>query len=177
MASPDINFNLIPYNAPEIAALHKEVLSLIQCGTIKLEFRRILPILPCVLERENLIGLLDAFTRNWGGVGIENSWKLINQEMAIEIVDSILAQDLAYNSERMNVEDALKITGLFFKLFPNPLYFATNGTLGQNHAKRKKDINIITSSSWTPVTSATFDTGVIIITADLVGMLWMLDED
>ncbi len=177
MTSHDFNFKLNPFSRPEIAAFYKEVLSLIQFGIIKLEFRHIQPIIPNNLKRESLRGLLDSFILSWGGFAVNDSWQFINQEIAIEIVDSILAQDIAYNSERMKVEDALRITGLFFKLFPKPLYFATNGTLGQNHAKRKKDVNFMASSSWTPVTSATFDTGVVVITTDVIGMLWMLDED
>ena len=177
MPLPEIKLILIPYNNPEIDALRKELLRLIQIGNLKFEFRRMEPNVPSILTKEHLQDLLDTFVGSWGGFAIDKSWKFINQETAFQIVDAILAQDMAYNSERMKQEEALRITGLFFKLFPKPLYFATNGTLGLNHAKKKKDSGIMLSSSWIPVTPATFDTGVIVISADVIGMLWMLDED
>jgi hypothetical protein len=83
------------------------------------------------------------------------------------IVTNILHLDLAYHSETMPLEKAQLLCEKFFGQFSGAesIRIFTNGDLGFD------------SSSWNPITTATFDTGVIVQSKTLSGIFWVKGED
>jgi hypothetical protein len=66
----------------------------------------------------------------------------------------------------MSLEVAERLARRFLDLFPEGAVFMTNGTIA-----------LPGGGAWSPLTAATFDTGVIAISSARVGLLWVEDED
>jgi|HigsolmetaAR201D_1030396.scaffolds.fasta_scaffold05994_6 hypothetical protein len=87
------------------------------------------------------------------------------------IVASLLHRDMAYKAEIMSTEEAESLADRFLEQFPSDkTRFLTN--LG-----RSKDQGLDFDTSWNPLTSATFDAGVICISERIAGCFWAEDED
>lgn len=97
-------------------------------------------------------------------------YREITQPDARFLIQSILQQDLAYDSQVMSAESASKLTDSFLEPFKadGTLYY-TNGTFYEVPPRR--------TTTWNPATNATFDTGVLIRGATVSGCLWVEDED
>ncbi|HZZ81118.1 MAG TPA: hypothetical protein VFE62_21630 [Gemmataceae bacterium] len=96
-------------------------------------------------------------------------YRQIDSAAARRLLERILHQDLAYDSEVMPIDEASDLAGRFMAYFEtvDTLYY-TNGTF---HELQRN------GTSWNPVTEATFDTGVLAISAERAGCLWVEDED
>jgi hypothetical protein len=84
-------------------------------------------------------------------------------------LELILHHDLAYRVQHMPIARAAELTARFLAPFGTErVRYFTNATdfdaTGQNWA-------------WNPVTTATFDTGVLVVGPQLSGCLWVEDED
>lgn len=97
-------------------------------------------------------------------------WQELDRTAATAIGEAILSRDLAYNVAVMKAEKARDCADRFLGLFTDARYY-TNGDLGWKHVHGPG------SAGWTPITSATFDTGVIAVATSLIGILWVQDED
>lgn len=85
-------------------------------------------------------------------------------------VHVILHQDLAYEVEIMPTARAEALADQFLAQFGDEgARYYTNGRLD-----KARGPGVV---SWNPVTSATFDTGVLVISRQCSGCLWMEDED
>jgi hypothetical protein len=85
---------------------------------------------------------------------------------ARESLYGVVLRDPAYGVLRTTEAVATTIVDDFLALFEDDqTQFFTNGRLQ------------VSSGSWTPLTGATFDTGVAAIGASRVGILWFEDED
>ncbi len=82
----------------------------------------------------------------------------------------VLARDLAYRATIMPNEDAEALAASFLRLFPAPASYWTNGELLVAHAHG-------TSGAWRSATEATFDSGLVVVSATRAGILWVEDED
>lgn len=98
--------------------------------------------------------------------GLGERWDEINEATAGTIICRILEFDLAYSSYReMDEAEAMAIRDLFLAMFDDKVRFFTNGTF--------------TNYGWSgnSVAGATFETGVIAVDSQNIGMLWCHDED
>lgn len=89
---------------------------------------------------------------------------------ALVATTEVLARDLAHRATIMPNEDAEALASSFLRLFPAPATYWTNGELlvAQAHG---------TSGAWTSATKATFDSGLVVVSATRAGILWVEDED
>ncbi|WP_438019117.1 hypothetical protein WMF18_08645 [Sorangium sp. So ce315] len=106
--------------------------------------------------------------RLFGLRGDDGAYREIGEETARRIIAFVLHRDLAYGSELVPAEDAARLADEFLEQFDGAgcRYF-TNGNFGEDP----------TGASWTPATSATFDTGALILGSSKSGCLWVEDED
>jgi hypothetical protein len=78
----------------------------------------------------------------------------------------VLQFDLAYHAEVIDRNVAERLAGRVTKALPSPVRWWTNGSIG-----------LPGGGSWTGLTDATFDTGVIGVSRDEVLVVWFMDED
>jgi hypothetical protein len=95
-------------------------------------------------------------------------------DMARAIVTGILHRDLAYGTRLMSLSRAEELAAEFIKAFDKPRSrFFTNGQF-------KDDAGVgLVLAGWNPATTATFDTGVLVLAApgSPSACLWIADED
>jgi hypothetical protein len=102
-------------------------------------------------------------------LGLEppESWMELERERAATIATRVLHRHLAYDSATMPFEVAEKLARDFLSFFTDGATFLTNGEHGVD-GKLKE---------WNALTTSTFDTGVLGVDQERVGMLWVEDED
>lgn len=105
--------------------------------------------------------------------GLMNSpecYEEIDAAEAAKVLESVLHKDMAYKVEIMPISLARELSEAFVAVFAdsNPRFF-TNGEWGRPMGTL--------GVGWTPVTSATFDTGVLVVSDQSVGCVWCMDED
>jgi len=74
----------------------------------------------------------------------------------------------AYNAKWVNASKARRVADAFVACFGSHAEFLTNGYLWLSNED---------TSGWTPLTSATFDTGIVAVDEVAAGILWVTDED
>ena len=94
------------------------------------------------------------------------AWTDLDLTAAREVLTRVLHADLAYNTPMMTVETADALARRFLACCGDAPVFVTNGSLA-----------LTPTGAWSPLTDATFDTGVIAVSDTRVGMLWAEDED
>ena len=95
-------------------------------------------------------------------------WRMIDKDTAIKILTQCLNQDLAYDTQLQPRSDAqAQATAVVDAAGPDAVFF-TNGELA---------LPDVQGRSWTPLTDATFDTGVVAIGKCWSVLCWFLDED
>lgn len=110
---------------------------------------------------------LDRLARSVGFRGLGERWREINRDDAVRLLVRILRFNLAYRrSEEMTERRARDLAVHFVGSFTTPARWFTNGTFTPAGW-----------SGWGKVGNTTFDAGVAALSDDLVGMLWVEDED
>ena len=131
----------------------------------------------CVVEQTNHIEslaaqILDAFVGRHGMTGIGEDWVEVQCAAAMAHLTAVLHSDMAYGSEIMPRGRAADLGEQFLGLFAGGRFF-TNTEDGPREP--------LTTGAWTrgwsPLTSATFDTGVLAVTGSRIGLVWVEDED
>uniref|UniRef100_UPI00333EF042 hypothetical protein n=1 Tax=Castellaniella defragrans TaxID=75697 RepID=UPI00333EF042 len=98
----------------------------------------------------------------------------IDEIEAVMVLTRAFNKGLAYSVEIMPLAEARNLAASFVAEFLNAsARFFTNGDWGQPKFPRDG----VTSTSWSDATSATFDTGVIVISDHGTGCVWCMDED
>lgn len=92
----------------------------------------------------------------------------IEDGQARRIFNLILSRDLAYRVEIMSQEEANQLAERFLAFFEPPVRYFTNGYFTENPFYLR---------SWDPISKATFDTGVVVLSETRIGLLWAEDED
>lgn len=161
--------NFIPdlENYLEIAELRTEILSKRQAGEVLFDIKKF-DFEPSGLSRKALIEIIDLFMSKLNCFTLDEQWLEINREDAQRILLLILTKELAYNTNLMSLSEAKQILFRFFSLFTADCQFFTNASFNNNYSRLK---------SWSSITKATFDTGVVIVNAYRIGILWVKDED
>ena len=100
----------------------------------------------------------------------------VDEPAALAILQRLLHEDMAYNSELMSVADAEFLANTFIELFrkQNGRYFS-NGNWHLPHEEIEP--NVLAHPGWTPATDATFDGGILAIGDSSSGCVWFEDED
>jgi hypothetical protein len=102
------------------------------------------------------------------------SYKEIDVVAARRLIQLLLSQDMAYNSDIVPPALAAELTERFLDQFGAVgVRFYTNGTFHLVQGPRLTWSGV----SWDPMTQATFDTGVLIVGPQCSGCLWIEDED
>jgi hypothetical protein len=91
----------------------------------------------------------------------------IDREQARALLVAVQHRDLGYDQEVMERVVAEALADELVDLMPAPTRWWTNGDVA---LRRDRAV-------WTPLTTATFDTGVIGISAPHSMIVWFLDED
>lgn len=158
-------FNVV--DSSEIQDFKSEIVSKRSMGNVLLEIQQISSEIN-LAQTEELQEILDLFVSQMGCVGLGDNWKEIPQDAAKKILERVLTKDLAYSSEIMAIEEAESFSDKMFNFFQNSCKFFTNAVFTDNYSAL---------SAWDSLTEATFDTGIIIVSPTMIGMLWVKDED
>ena len=119
---------------------------------------------------------VNAFVQQCGFKPLADGWQAIDAAGARRILVNILHRDMAYSIERMPPEDAARIAdAVLHDAVAVPARFYTNGS----YDKQPETLSdrVTCGPSWNPITDATFDSGVVFVTACKIGLLWIEDED
>ena len=116
--------------------------------------------------------LLDALAARFGFNGLGENWVEVSLDEAKSIAGGVLEKDLAYGCAVMPRDEATSLAERFLSLFHPDVRCFTNSNAGwPGEDGRTK------AYSWTPITNATLDTGIVCFDRDRVGILWVQDED
>lgn len=95
-----------------------------------------------------------------------DKWKEVTETDARHILTRIIAFDLAYGLPDIDKPLADTIRDSFLALFDQHSRYFTNGTFDSKGL-----------TGWTPLSDATFDSGVVVMDSASIGLLWVEDED
>ncbi len=167
--------NLETENSQEIVELKTEVLAKRNQGEVLFEIKKIIPdnstehpTTRSIEPSNEVIELIDSFVNQQGYHNLGERWREISQEEAEKIINFIMTKDLAYSVEIMSSQEAQQLSSKVLTLFTGDCKYFTNASFVNNFSGM---------SEWNSITESTFDTGVIIVSGDRIGMLWVQDED
>jgi hypothetical protein len=121
------------------------------------------------------VDVVDAFVTRLGFRALADGWCEVEAPEAASIVQHVLHRDLAYNLEIMPEARAATLTIRFFELFSPAARYFTNATFRRDTEVSAGTVWWVTS--WEPLSTATFDAGVVCVDATRIGILWVADED
>ena len=81
------------------------------------------------------------------------------------------------DSEWVNVQEAQRVADAFVACFSPRASFRTNGDVLVRKGYVSHGWEPSERSGWTPLTAATFDTGIVGVDEAMAGILWVTDED
>jgi hypothetical protein len=147
-------------NEAALDGLRRDVAEHRSAGRARVEFRRLdAPMAPAH-------SVATAFVKALALTPPE-TWTDLDRQGALEVLTRVLHADLAYDMPMMTIDMADALACRFLACCGDTAVFVTNGSLALAP----------TGGAWSPLTDATFDTGVIAVSARRVGMLWVEDED
>lgn len=94
-------------------------------------------------------------------------WTELDAQGALEAATRVLHADLAYRTPVMTLALAQRLARRFIACCGEDAVFVTNGSLAQSSK----------GGRWSPLTGATFDTGIVAVSLRRVSLLWVEDED
>ncbi|BAZ33190.1 hypothetical protein NIES4074_57000 [Cylindrospermum sp. NIES-4074] len=154
-------------NSLEIAELRAEIFSKRNRGEVLYDIKQLIPDHNQEIA-ENQTVCIDLFITQLGCSPLGSRWKPINQTAAKKILTLIMTKDLAYGGEIMSLPVATALIVKLFNFFPGDRQFFTNASFENDYTS---------ISTWDSITKATFDTGIIIVGNNRIGILWAKDED
>jgi hypothetical protein len=99
------------------------------------------------------------------------AFREVSREDAELVLTNVMHKDMAYSSEIMPRESAQELARLFLaEAGTQGARYFTNGSWEQVH----KEYNGV---NWNPLTDATFDTGVLVLSPERTACAWFVDED
>jgi hypothetical protein len=139
--------------------LRREVAEHRKVGRVHVEFRRLNP------PSASAHAVATAFVKDLA-MRPPETWTELDVQGALEAATRVLHADLAYNTPVMTLDLAKGLARRFLACCGEGAVFVTNGSLAQS-----------SGGQWSPITGATFDTGVVAVSSRRVGLLWVEDED
>jgi hypothetical protein len=106
---------------------------------------------------------------------IGQRWVPLPAGEAARVLCLVLTQDLAYGASLMAASVAEQLAAAFMAHVGPEASFFTNGSWAE--APIVGAGGIVRGPSWQPITSATFDAGVVGVGSDHAAILWVEDED
>jgi hypothetical protein len=94
-------------------------------------------------------------------------WTELDAQGALQAAIRVLHADLAYDTPVMTIDLANWLARRFLACCGEGAVFVTNGSLAQTPK----------GGAWSPLTDATFGTGIVGVSSRRVGLLWVEDED
>lgn len=146
-----------------------------RCGQVIAREGRRPPEVAGEVQAVHAFALATVETPDPGATDLESEWTVIDRELAHGLVRALFHRDLAYDSVILTLEQADDIASAFIRHreASDDARFYTIPGLGIWHAEGQPSAG----HAYTPLTTATFDTGVVAITASRVFMVWVCDED
>ena len=142
---------------------------LMKAGTLepKRGFGKILFHIQETRSHEDARQRLDQFCSSLGLNVLGMGWEEVSRDFAIEHLADLLQQGMAYNVKIMDAQEAQDLAVGLVSLFDaSTLWFSNVSEAGAS-----------LKSGWNPLTSATFDSGIALVTPDHVAIIWFEDED
>lgn len=128
----------------------------------------------------DVTALLDAFAAEHLLEPLGSGWNEVNKGTAQWIMARTLSRGLAYRTEIMDERQAEKLTEGF-------MVACARGGSGQQHryftngkavgGPAMYDVNLRPMLGWNPATDSTFDTGIVMLTQLVIGLMWAEEED
>jgi hypothetical protein len=116
---------------------------------------------------------VDRYVEALGFRPLDMQWRLIDRQEARYILHKVIAFDLAYGDQLMPDSSADSLINVFLSYFPEATQFVTNVDMNVHDLD-----NIVRQGhSWIPITQSTFDAGVVCISPNETGLMWVEDED
>lgn len=116
---------------------------------------------------------IDALVARHGLKGIGQDWVEVPYADAVAHLTAVLHRDMAYYSEIMPRGRAGELAERFLGLFAGGRFF----TNSEDGPRQQPPPSLPWSWGSSPLTDATFDTGVVAVAAGRTGQLWVEDED
>lgn len=107
----------------------------------------------------------------------ESLIEIASSKLDCDILVRLLHQDLAYDVEIMPLKKATSFANRFFSIFSSEAAYFSNSTWNKNEYSTTENNFEFGLSSWTSLTDATFDSGIIVCDGDRIGIAWFADED
>ncbi len=106
-------------------------------------------------------------------IPLAEGWKRVRRDEVVNVLDHILARDLAYRIVQRDDGGVYEARAKeFLQVFGAEAAFFTNADASAFNWPSGTD-----TWSWTPATTSTFDLGVGAISAEYVGIYWAQSED
>lgn len=116
--------------------------------------------------------IADAYAQHLGYQPLGMPWSRVPQENLRFLLSVLVSKDMAYDVEVANFCAAELAVSRWIAAFLPKFSALTNGDLLFEHAKDDS-----AGAAFNPIVGATFETGVVIVGAGEVGILWAMDED
>jgi hypothetical protein len=126
--------------------------------------------------------VIDAFVSQLGCERIVPAWTKISHSQAVHLLARILARHLAYGINLIPPDQARMLAGKFLALFPLARQCFTNGvpyelSAGMDNPLPFKEYSGLFTALEEEDGWVVFDTGVVVISGDRIGILWIADSE
>jgi len=176
----------VPDADPEAVRCCRAVIEARQCGVVRCGISRLQPPLNGlsaglrVTFNGDVTALLGEVAAGHRLEPLGTGWDEVNEETARWIMVRVLSMSLVYRAPIMAEEQARTLTDAF-------LTACARDTAGQRHrfftngkgvdGPAMYDVRLRPMLGWNPATESTFDTGVVMLTRQAVGLMWAEEED
>jgi hypothetical protein len=114
----------------------------------------------------------DALVVEAGGSPPGDQWVDLSREAAEQVVVALLFRDLAYGIPGgLGLGAADRLASRILAVLPDTSLFVINGEFGLSHA------GLSSNTQWQPLTTSTFDAGIVGVADDIALVFWVADED
>ncbi len=152
----------MPLSDDDLAMFQADVRRYRTCGQVHVIIKPFSQFSP----NGDIYAALDNIAVSNGFLPLGTCWREISRSLAAKLLRRILHRGLAYGTKMMTAYRAETLAARFLALTDSPNRHFTNGTFEQPR-----------DAGWTPLTNATFDTGVLSVSSQRFALLWVEDED
>ena len=101
----------------------------------------------------------------------DDIWVRVHRREALKVIVHCLTQDLAYGAKIMSIEQARELGEAFLSNFDEDARFLTNSRYFRDDFQGS-------AFSWEPISGGSaIDTGIVVESGGLAGILWVEDEN
>lgn len=152
--------------------LEQQVRRVREYGAVRAGAREVQRPHPTYFPQSSEIALINEYLTAEGFDVPERWWDFLNAIMAAETLAGVIHKDLAYSAAMGDETECHELAQRFVCLFdPKAAVFLSNGVL-YDQVKYGNS-----GSGWNPLTSATFDGGVVGFDGTFIAYFWFEDED